>query len=364
MGIIRLLLALVVAGDHFTQEVLLKPGITRDGIQQWVYLNAGFAVVFFYVISGFLISYALSNKYATGRAAIADFYKSRLVRIFSLYWPLLLVNLVFFGGKPGWPMRDVFVNIFLVGGDWILAFQAYPVENSPFLPSLGQVWSVSAELTFYLLAPFVLRSLTATVSLLVFSLATRIALEQVFDFHQAWDYHFFPSALWFFLVGHLSREIHERGLIRFRGSSGILLAASMVLLTGTRHGGWVSVWFYASVICFALSLPGIFQATKDNRAMNFLGDLSYPIYLIHMMVLWQFIPHGAIAFLDLLARHGPIGFLDSLARSGTPLPLVVVIFMAIVFAAGVLTHFLIERPCVSGFNKVLRMGRRRHTFAV
>ena len=66
MGLIRLLLALVVVGDHFTVVTLLSTGITKDGIQQWVYMNAGFAVMFFYVISGFLISYALSNKYAGG----------------------------------------------------------------------------------------------------------------------------------------------------------------------------------------------------------------------------------------------------------------------------------------------------------
>jgi peptidoglycan/LPS O-acetylase OafA/YrhL len=352
MGLIRLFLALVVAGDHFTVLTLLRPGITKDGIQQWIYMNAGFAVMFFYVISGFLISYALSNKYHYSTAGTIDFFKSRAVRIFSLYWPLFLICLFFWGGKGEWSLRDIFVNVFLIGGDWLLAFQAYPIEKTPFLPSLGQVWSVSAELTFYLLAPFVLRSLPATVSLVVFSLATRIALEQVFDFHQAWNYHFFPSAIWFFLVGHLSREIHERGLIRVRGSSWILLVASMALLTGTRHGGFVSVWFYASVICFALSLPGIFHATKDSKVLNFLGDLSYPIYLIHMMVLWHFVPSGTF------------GFLDSLARSGTPLPLIVILFMVIVFVIGVLTHFLIERPCVSGFNKLLRLGRRRHAFAI
>lgn len=119
MGLIRLLLALVVVGDHFTVVTLLSTGITKDGIQQWVYMNAGFAVMFFYVISGFLISYALSNKYAGG--GVADFYKSRLVRIFSLYWPLLLIGLIFLSGKHDWSMRDIFINIFLVGGDWVLA---------------------------------------------------------------------------------------------------------------------------------------------------------------------------------------------------------------------------------------------------
>lgn len=200
MGLIRILLAFIVAGDHFTIINLQRAGLTQDGIQQWVYMSGGYAVMFFYVISGFLISYALSNKYTSSETGTADFFKSRGLRIFALYWPLLLINFIFFGLKgDGWNPRDIFINIFLLGGDWVLAFQAYPNEKTPFLPSLGQAWSVSAELTFYLLAPFVLRSLPTTVLLMVFSLVTRIVLEHVFGgFHQAWDYHFFSIGLFGF----------------------------------------------------------------------------------------------------------------------------------------------------------------------
>lgn len=350
MGVIRILLALIVAGDHFAVINLQRAGLTRDGIQQWVYMSAGYAVMFFYVISGFLISYALSNKYTSSETGITDFFKSRIIRIFSLYWPLLLINSIFFGLKDnGWNPRDIFINIFLLGGDWVLAFQAYPNEKTPFLPSLGQAWSVSAELTFYLLAPFVLRSLPATVSLMVFSLVTRITLEHIYGgFHQAWDYHFFPSALWFFLMGHLSRKIYDGGFLRFRGSSVILLISSLLMLAGTRHtGGFVSPFFYSSIICFALALPGIFEATKNNKIMNFLGDMSYPFYLIHMMVLWQFAPVASEV-------SGASGIdLITMAKAGTPLPIVVSMFVAAVFLVSIATHYLIERPCSTGFKKIL-----------
>jgi hypothetical protein len=43
MGLIRLILALIVAGDHFTLIILGD----KHGIQQWIFMNAGFAVMFF-----------------------------------------------------------------------------------------------------------------------------------------------------------------------------------------------------------------------------------------------------------------------------------------------------------------------------
>lgn len=63
MGLVRILLAFIVAGDHFTVINLGRAGLSHAGVTQWIYMDAGFAVMFFYVISGFLISYALSNKY-------------------------------------------------------------------------------------------------------------------------------------------------------------------------------------------------------------------------------------------------------------------------------------------------------------
>ena len=39
---------------------------------------------------------------------------------------------------------------------------------------------------------------------------------------------------------------------------------------------------------FTLALPGLFEGTKDIGWMNVAGDLSYPIYLVHTLVLYVF----------------------------------------------------------------------------
>jgi peptidoglycan/LPS O-acetylase OafA/YrhL len=61
MGLVRLFLALVVAGDHFMIRFAIPQGVSQRGVDQWVFFNGGLAVFFFYVISGFLISCPLAK---------------------------------------------------------------------------------------------------------------------------------------------------------------------------------------------------------------------------------------------------------------------------------------------------------------
>jgi len=48
-------------------------------------LDAGHAVYLFYIISGFLISYALEKKYNLISGGTIEFYKARFIRIYPLY---------------------------------------------------------------------------------------------------------------------------------------------------------------------------------------------------------------------------------------------------------------------------------------
>src|SRR5258708_40202610 len=84
---------------HFSIYVLLP--IDRPAAEVANFLRLGFdaghAVIFFYVISGFLISYALENKYRENTRA---FYQSRFMRIFPLYWFIYGLMFLFdYGGS-------------------------------------------------------------------------------------------------------------------------------------------------------------------------------------------------------------------------------------------------------------------------
>jgi peptidoglycan/LPS O-acetylase OafA/YrhL len=133
MGGVRLFLAFVVAYDHLHVQDFSG----HDPIPKLFVLGMSgpTAVLLFYVISGLLISFALSNKYGVRSGGIARFYSGRFIRIFALYWPLLL--LATFESK-NWilnaPVIDKVLSIIIVGMDWRYAFGDYPNPHIVTMP--------------------------------------------------------------------------------------------------------------------------------------------------------------------------------------------------------------------------------------
>jgi peptidoglycan/LPS O-acetylase OafA/YrhL len=81
VGAIRLFLACGVVFGHAERGILHNVGLTADRAW-WLSLVGGRAVIFFYIISGFLISYALHEKYPATAAGTLAFFRSRFLRIF------------------------------------------------------------------------------------------------------------------------------------------------------------------------------------------------------------------------------------------------------------------------------------------
>jgi peptidoglycan/LPS O-acetylase OafA/YrhL len=319
-------------------------GVHTGGIHNWIGFSAGYAVAFFFVISGFLISFALSHKYSDTKTGLMLFYRGRFLRIFPLYWVLLVFCLLVFGGMQG---RDglihYFTSIIIFGGDWVLAFSNYPVEQTPYPDALGQMWSVAAELTFYLMSPWLLRSFSLSFVCLGLSLYLRVWLEYFFGFHQAWDYHFFPSTLCLFLLGHVVRVAHDGGIrIPLKYFIVLIPFCAITSSLSSAEGGFPSKFFYFSVGCFAVMLPQIFNATKNSKVLNYLGDLSYPIYLSHMMLLTIFYPVGKIL----------LPFPESVIQYHTGI-IPVLAFLVFCIVVSILIHHFIQKPVLWYTNKLI-----------
>jgi peptidoglycan/LPS O-acetylase OafA/YrhL len=286
-------LAWVVAADHWSVFVLRPHSVFLDDVYKLGF-NSGYAVMFFYMVSGFLITYTLSRNYNRDLHGNFKFYKNRFIRIFSLYWPLVVLTFVIFGWA--WErflaasLPDKLTGIFLLGMDWRVAFASYPETHfDAAIGGLHQAWTLGAELTFYLLAPLLMRSWKIGAALLAASFGLRAAFVIVLgdDLHDVWTYHFAATTFGFFMLGHLICLAHWR----WRPLSqpligGALLVCSFATMTfGGTYVGYDSVRFWGSVLFFAASLPGLFEATKNVRWLNLVGDLSYPIYLVHTSVL-------------------------------------------------------------------------------
>ena len=337
MGLVRLFLALVVAGDHW--RVFELPSLSPhmdDRLK--LGFNSGHAVLFFYVISGFLITYTLSHNYSRDSSGVRKFYRQRFIRIFSLYWPMVLLSFVLIDGAwtrfLGGSLADKLTGLLLIGMDWNIAFSHYPDPNwGATITALQQAWTLGAELTFYILAPFLLRSWRIGLLVLAASFGTRAAIVMTLgtDLHDVWTYQFIATTFGFFLLGQLaciaSQKYHF--LLRPHFWPVMLLAAALAMTFGGSYVPFDGRRLWMSVSFFTLSLPGLFQATKRIRWMNAVGNLSYPVYLVHTLAL--------LLFGEWLLRTIP-------ATTVTEGYYSIALFLAVAVGVAAAVHYLFEVP--------------------
>lgn len=114
-------------------------------------------VSFFFVLSGFLITYLLlTEQEKKDRINIVHFYARRVLRIFPLYYLALVVGfaLPFIVSYPEFKTID---DSLLHYATFTANFQfIYPFEPSRFSSTLIILWSISIEEQFYLVFPLIL----------------------------------------------------------------------------------------------------------------------------------------------------------------------------------------------------------------
>ena len=304
MGTFRFLLAIAVTVSHF------------GGLWGHRFMDGLMAVQCFYMVSGFLISLVLSGKYdANTPAGLRLFYTNRALRIFVPYWTFCLLiivaqTIVSAGPQPQliqqWPEMSfatrvylMFTNIFVIGQEWTmwLSYEhgsLIPVWSSDGLPThpsifyvIPQAWSMSLELMFYALAPFLVRR--HWLMLLAYIAATYAArqLLMAYGFNgSGFVYRFFPVELGLFLAGVLAHRVFAFADARRKGSLAASVAVTAALISMMFIMRYWDMWeshrFYALVV---VALPSLFLVSRHFAFDRWLGELSYPIYLCHLAVL-------------------------------------------------------------------------------
>lgn len=337
---------MVVAVDHFRVLILQSAGLDNLPKHFELGMNGGFAVMFFYMISGFLISTALSEKYPATIAGSIQFYQGRFIRIFALYWPMLLLIFGVFGFWSWFAnlsLGDKFTNVFIIGMDWRILFAGYPEEWhwDAATPFFHQTWTLGAELTFYLLAPFILRSWKIALALLLASAVVRGYLVATTVFDGRWTYVFAPSTFLFFLLGHFSQVLSRRWSALKSALLGTLALTLSLLCIQFEAGKWDSAQFWGAAVLFAAALPGIFAGTKQSAFLNYVGDLSFPVYLVHTIVIAKVADWNSLA----LFPRSPL--------------LITLAFLALVIVAAVLSRYLLEQPTARAMRWLAGLIDRR-----
>ncbi|MCG1035930.1 acyltransferase family protein [Polaribacter sargassicola] len=321
MGLLRLLLALCVLVAH-------SGAIFGFGL-----VTGKTALHSFFVISGFYMALILNEKYIGQNNSYKLFITNRLLRLYPIYWVVALCTILFsvimyfITGNSFGPLQPyvdyydsmnfgtllflILTNIIIFFQDIVMFLGLDTVTGSLFFtkdfrqtePALynfllaPQAWTVGLELIFYLMAPFIVRRKVKFIAVLLFiSLAIRVVLYLNGYQKDPWAFRFFPSEIFFFLLGTLSYNIYKKVKTMDIKTSTLKIIYGFILVFSLFYsfipyiGSFptyphfpLKSMFY--IFCIFLSIPFIFILSKRWKRDRYIGELSYPVYLSHILVL-------------------------------------------------------------------------------
>ena len=130
-------------------------------------------VTVFFVLSGFLITYILlKEKQKTGTINIISFYIKRILRIWPLYFLLMILGLFVFNKLPFANTEDLYVNFYeffyikLILYIFILPNVVLQLFGA--VPLISQLWSIGIEEQFYLFWPHLIKRFKNTFFVILF----------------------------------------------------------------------------------------------------------------------------------------------------------------------------------------------------
>ncbi|MBX7540350.1 acyltransferase family protein [Qipengyuania sphaerica] len=303
MGLVRFLLALAVLLAHMPTSTVK-------------FIHGGLAVQAFFVVSGFYMALVLDRKYSDTKL----FYSNRLLRLAPAYFAMMLIaGVALFGfgltvtSSPGIfeavftnPLSAavmLFENIFVIGQHWTYWFMIDEAGGLNFDPYGGmptetsavafqallvpQSWSLSLELMFYAIAPWLAkRHLRTLLAIAGASIGLRFLGHLLPVEFPLWQGRLFVTVLFMFLFGMLAYRAMPLVEKLPRAAHFAVLAALIALIVGMPQLGWsgdVQSWLiYFGV---AVGTPFAFCATRQWKTDRWIGELSYPIYLTHLLVM-------------------------------------------------------------------------------
>ena len=283
--ILRAVAALGVLFHHTAHEVAAKTGVTVSFGE--LVVGAG-GVDLFFVISGFVMVYASERLFAQP-GATRVFFLRRLARIVPLYWAAtaILVGYIYVAHRifpPPFVTTEGVIASFL--------FIPYPLPSGLMAPVHALGWTLNYEMFFYAVFALAIMlprrgavfAITALFALLV-SLGLLIRLPQPFAF---W---FSPIILEFCFGMLIARAYLDGRRLSLWNALLLTLAALGAYVISACTGPFVA-WRWLEWGVPGAMLVAAFTLVKRpppagpvSRAMGFLGDASYSLYLVHGIVI-------------------------------------------------------------------------------
>lgn len=281
-------------------------------------VNHGYlAVDFFFILSGFVIGYAYDDRWGK-QLTMASFFRRRLIRLHPMVMMGALIGFISFaatgferwdGTSAGWGL-----SLLALGAAWLMlpALPGMPREvrgNGEMFPLNGPCWSLFFEYIGNILYAFILRRLsTKAMAALTTVMACGLAWFAVTNqsgygsIGVGWTIDStnllggLLRMLCPFTIGMLISRIFKP--MKVKGAFWICTAILLILfhvpyIEGGTPWSWNGLF---EAVCIIGIFPWIVWLAASGKTTDkastsicrFLGDLSYPLYIVHYPIMYLF----------------------------------------------------------------------------
>ncbi|HEX3845329.1 MAG TPA: acyltransferase [Steroidobacteraceae bacterium] len=337
VDVLRGVSVLLVVLHHINLRFLLNHFPVQSALPAWIgqvlFWSGYYAVVAFFVISGFLItSLSLRRWGGLHCVRIGSFYRMRFARIAPcLLLLLIILSALHLAGAADFTIRPERASL----GRALAAALTFHVNwlegHHGYLPAGWDVlWSLSVEETFYIVFPLaavILSSdrlfLSSLMVLIIIGPVSRTLLGDA-DPWREYAYLSCTDAIAFGCIAAIVVHRHLLGLryLRLALMTGSLISLlTVVLFNEDAHTGLAR--FGLNVTCLELGIAlmvvafgsgvGNVAFATGTRWLRVIGRCSYEIYLFHMLVVLGLI--ALVRHVHRAARTFPLWYAGMLGGS-------------------------------------------------
>ncbi|HUB62566.1 MAG TPA: acyltransferase [Puia sp.] len=357
---LRGIAAILVAVFHFEMAIARFVPMATTMFFEKSYLM----VDLFFVLSGFIMLHVYGRAFdrvlrggQVRHFLVARFARTYPLHLFSLLLLVVIVRYLTDWGNPPIVLeqpREILPNVFL-----LQAFGVCHIYNWN-IPS----WSISAEWGAYLVFPFLalwisrqrrLAPVLLTVGVIaawcciMFVLPRKNPLNPAIpvphNLNTTFDYGWLRGIAGF-SAGMIMYQLYRlAGIERVMGGDAASVLILLLVAAGLHfaiNDALVVVLFAALVLNFALN-DGVLHRICNNRLLQYLGNISYSIYLMQIFLQEPF-EHG-------MRLPGVTGnargrfYIDFWPGLGY-----CVVYLVLLVGIATMTYYLIERPCRKWIN--------------
>ncbi len=298
---LRFLFALMVFLSHLD---FFKAGNSQflKQLYERIFYEGYIGVSFFFILSGFIISYNYQDRLIASPKNKINFYIARFARIYPLHFLTFLLAIplsyqVFMQNKF-LGVVQTFTNVSLTQS-FIPIRQIYFSYNAP-------SWSLSDEMFFYMLFPFIFsliykeqkfKLLLIFISLISIPVSSLI-IPEVYHHHLFYINPLFRIVD--FLIGFYLYNIYKnfktkRLKLNFNWLEVFAILVFIIFFSFHRQVLEVArysyyYWLPMALIIFIFSFQkGFFSKILSHKFLIHLGEISFGFYMFHQLILRYFL---------------------------------------------------------------------------